>query len=270
MTWALALELFAVGLGVGSYGTLIGAGGGFLIVPILLLIYGIGSAQATATSLSVVFLNALSGSSSYARQKRIDYTTAVRFGIATLPGSILGAYAAVYIQSSLFRVVFGILLLLMGVWLFTKPSLEEGPGPVAHASKNHVHRHLVDAGGAHFRWRFDERSGMVLSLFIGFLSSFLGVGGGIIYVPLLVLVFSFPVHVAMATSLFILAISSATGALTHLFMGNILIEMAVPMGLGVILGAQTGAWLARRVQGTWLIRLHAIAISLVSIRLIMG
>ncbi len=270
MSISSVIELVAVGLGVGAYGTLIGAGGGFLIVPLLLLIYLVSHEQATAISLTVVFFNALSGCFSYARQKRIDYATALRFGVATIPGSIIGAWVSGLVHSDLFRMLFGALLLVMALWLLIKPSLEEGPGPVAHPFRNGVTRTLVDANGQRFRYRFDERVGVVISFFVGFVSSFLGVGGGIIHVPVLVLLFGFPPHIATATSLAILAVSSFTGAATHLFLGNVVLEMALPMALGVVVGAQVGAALALRVQGTWLIRLHAVAISLVGLRLLLG
>jgi len=264
------IELVAVGLGVGAYGTLIGAGGGFLIVPLLLLILHTSSAQATATSLTVIFFNALSGSFSYARQKRIDYRAGLRFGLATIPGAVAGAYASTLVHSDLFRLLFGVVLLAGGMWLTVKPSYEEGPGPVARPPRNAVNRSLVDARGQQFDYQFDERVGIVVSFFVGLVASFLGIGGGIIHVPVLALLLGFPPHIATATSHFILAISSLTGAVTQLILGNVLLGIALHMALGVVLGAQLGAALARRVKGPWLIRLNGLAIFLVGLRMLLG
>lgn len=86
------IGLISLGFIVGTYGTLIGAGGGFVLMPILLILYPRESAdRLTAISLAVVFFNALSGSGAYARMKRIDYKSGLMFAAATIPGAIIGA-----------------------------------------------------------------------------------------------------------------------------------------------------------------------------------
>ncbi|TMA11893.1 MAG: sulfite exporter TauE/SafE family protein, partial [Deltaproteobacteria bacterium] len=86
------LWLIPVGFVIGAYGTLIGAGGGFVLVPLLLLLYPEEKPEIiTSISLAVVFFNALSGSMAYGRLKRIDYRSGIVFSVATIPGAILGA-----------------------------------------------------------------------------------------------------------------------------------------------------------------------------------
>src|SRR3954470_3989927 len=82
----------AFGYLVGTYGTMVGAGGGFLVVPAMLIVYHAGHDQAAGTGLAVVFLNAVSGPISYTQQKRVDYRAGLTFALATLPGSIAGAF----------------------------------------------------------------------------------------------------------------------------------------------------------------------------------
>lgn len=94
MHWSLqaAIILCLLGVGVGAFGTLVGAGGGFILTPILLLLYPHDSAQTlTAISLAVVFFNAVSGSIAYQRQRRIDLRSGGIFALATLPGAVGGA-----------------------------------------------------------------------------------------------------------------------------------------------------------------------------------
>ena len=84
------LWLIPLGFMVGAYGTLIGAGGGFVLVPFLLILYPHETAETiTAISLAVVFFNALSGSIAYARMRRIEYRSGLIFSAATIPGAIL-------------------------------------------------------------------------------------------------------------------------------------------------------------------------------------
>ena len=88
-----SILLLAIGLTVGFIGTLIGAGGGFILVPVLLLLFPhLDSEVITSISLAIVFLNACSGSLAYARLKRIDYKTALLFSLATVPGAVLGPF----------------------------------------------------------------------------------------------------------------------------------------------------------------------------------
>ena len=85
------LWLLPLGFVIAAYGTLIGASGGFVLVPLLLLLYPKESPEIiTSISLAVVFFNAASGSVAYARMKRIDYKSGIIFSIATIPGAILG------------------------------------------------------------------------------------------------------------------------------------------------------------------------------------
>ena len=103
-----ALWLLPLGVFVGTVGTLIGAGGGFILVPVLLLLYP-NEAPATITTISliVVFFNAVSGSLAYARTKKIDYKTGVIFSLAAIPGSIFGAFATAAVKRQQFDLLFG-------------------------------------------------------------------------------------------------------------------------------------------------------------------
>src|SRR4051812_45986240 len=86
-----------LGFLIATLGTLVGAGGGFLLVPILLfLMPGEDPDRITAISMAVVFFNALSGTIAYARMRRIDFKSGTRFALAALPGAALGAWATVY------------------------------------------------------------------------------------------------------------------------------------------------------------------------------
>src|SRR5207248_1557302 len=192
----VALAWVALGLGVGAYGTLIGAGGGFILVPALLFAYPrLSATQVTAISLAVVFANAVSGSVSYARQRRIDYLSAIVLAIATLPGAVIGAIVVGYIPRRLFDVIMGASLILVSVFLLVRP---QGSRSLWLTSAFTVNRTLTDAKRATYEYRFNLGAAALFSVAIGFLSSLLGIGGGIIQVPLLTSLFGFPAHVATA------------------------------------------------------------------------
>jgi len=263
------LWLVPLGFAVGAYGTLIGAGGGFLLVPMLLLLYPQETPETiTSISLAVVFFNALSGSVAYARLKRIEYRSGVIFSAATIPGAILGALTIAYIPRLFFDSVFGLLLITLSVLLAIKPGGREKEP--RSCPPNHRACNLTEADGTVHRFSYNQPLGVAVSLAVGFVSSLLGIGGGIIHVPVLVHLLNFPVHIATATSHFVLANMALTGTLTHIATGAFThgVRRTMLLSLGVLLGAQLGAKLSGRMQGPWIIRGLAIALGAVGIRLL--
>src|SRR6266511_1051679 len=118
--------LFLLGLIVGAFGTLIGAGGGFFLVPMLLILYPhLEPEVVTAISLAVVFLNATSGSVAYGRMQKTDYRTGWIFAAAAVPGAVLGVFAVHSLSRWGFDLIFGTLLLLLSLYLmiFPQPTL---------------------------------------------------------------------------------------------------------------------------------------------------
>jgi uncharacterized membrane protein YfcA len=266
------LEFLAFGVGVGAYGTLVGAGGGFLLVPALLLAYHADPAHAAGTSLAVVFLNALAGSISYARQRRIDYRSGLWFAAATVPGAVSGAYLARFFTGRIFDLVFGLVMVLLAGLLFWRPAAEREYAAAlleeAELPWWHVEQQLIDWRGERYRYSYNVLVGLGISFVVGFFSSVLGIGGGIIHVPVLIYLLSFPAHVATATSHFILALSAGIGAGSHLALGNVLFGPAILLGIGVLFGAPIGAKLARRVEGSKLVRFLSVALLVVGLRLL--
>jgi uncharacterized membrane protein YfcA len=261
--------LIGLGAAVGAYGTLIGAGGGFVLMPVLLMLHPEAKPdQLTAISLAVVFFNALSGSQSYAFMKRIDYKSGLMFAAATIPGAIIGALNTSAVPRHLFNGIFAVLLIGAAFFLSWRPK-------VAPRSETHVHspyawRIVETADGERLYYNFNPLLGIVISLAVGYLSSFLGIGGGIIHVPALVFFLDFPVHIATATSQFMLAIMSLTGTLVHIWDGSLKpgVEYTLCLAIGVLLGSPVGAQLSSRLRGRWIIRSLALALGVVGIRIL--
>lgn len=273
MPYREIVEFVLFGIIVGTYGTLVGAGGGFVIVPVMLLFFHATPQQAIGTSLSVVFFNALSGTLAYVKQRRIDYQTGWRFAVATFPGAILGAYLSSFFTTRFFNGLFGLLLIAIAIFLNLRPETSKAQLAAlsgAPLPSGYVHRSLTDAAGHHFEYAFNMRNGIILSFFVGFLSSILGIGGGIIHVPAMVFFFHFPAHLATATSHFVLAITAFVGSVLHLRLGHVLPIPAIAMAVGVVGGAQVGAAIAHRVKGRVLVRALSLALVVVGLRLLYG
>ena len=264
------LWLIPLGFAVGAFGTLVGAGGGFALVPVLLLLYPRKDPETiTSMSLLVVMANAASGSIAYARQKRIDYRSGGWFVAGTFPGAIAGAVVVAYIPRRQFDALFAAVLVLLGTYLLLRSGTTRIAEPVA--GRGVVHRRITDFQGNTFAYSFNMWKGMAISVFVGFFSSLLGIGGGIIHVPVMATMLHFPVHIAAATSHFVLAFMAAEGTAVHFVTGALTWDrsfvQAVLIGVGAIPGAQVGAVLSHRLEGGAIMRVLAAALVLVGVRL---
>lgn len=257
-----SIALLFLGFLVGGYGTLIGAGGGFLLVPLLLYLYPTESpATLTSLSLAVVALNALSGTVAYARAKRVDYRMGLTLSMASVPGAIVGVILNRALHRGTFDLLFGVILLLLALLLLLKPSAGEressAPGETGEGARR-VARGRITLG-------------VPMSAGIGLVSGLLGIGGGPLEVAMLSGVIGFPMHIATATSQFMVLLASIGGVGVHLVSGHFSPDLSrlMALGAGALAGAQVGAVVSRRVTGGGLIRLLALALSSVGLRLIL-
>ena len=277
------LWFIPIGFFVGTYGTIIGAGGGFILVPLLMFLFpGDAPSMITAASLAVIFVNSTSGTIAYARMKRISYRTGILFALATIPGALLGSSLTAFVPKQVFSAAFGVLLVAVAVFLSLTRGSPRRTGATSGARgtgasgparpRGPLVDTVVDREGNSYPLSFNIWLGMGLSLFIGILSSLAGIGGGLIHVPVLTWLFGFPVHIATATSHFVLVFTSLAGVIMHIIDGTWPVHPVRDLCLaaGVVGGAQLGAFLARRISSRWIIIGLAVALGLVGVRLVVG
>ncbi|HWO72625.1 MAG TPA: sulfite exporter TauE/SafE family protein [Dehalococcoidia bacterium] len=266
LIWPLLVLLGAV---IGAFGTIIGAGGGFVLVPVLLLLYPDDQPELIASiSLAVVFFNALSGTVAYARQRRIDYLAGNAFALATLPGAVAGAFAVRFFARGSFDGVFALVLALASATLLVRLPL---PIVQRRHRKGEVTRQITDAAGDTYAYSYNLIQGLAVSLAVGFMSSLLGIGGGIIHVPAMILLLRFPAHLATATSHYVLMWSALAGTVVHLAAGHLDggYGRVAALSVGVLAGAQIGARLSQRLRTEVLRRLLSLALIAVAARLML-
>jgi uncharacterized membrane protein YfcA len=273
-----ALEYFglmSLGFAVSAYGTLIGAGGGFVLMPMLLILYPQDDPHLlTSISLAVVLINTLSGTAAYSRMKRIDYRAGLTFAIATVPGAIFGALTTASVSRTLFEGLFSVFVIGLAIYMFLRPKSDT---PTKHPKKlsgwiSGTTRAVAGVEGEIFEYTYDPVIGVIIFFFLGFLASFLGIGGGSLMVPILAYVLNFPVLIATATSQLIVAILTFAGTVSHVWIGSFHhgAHRIAAIGIGMLTGAQLGAYLSARVKGAWLIRSLALALILVGLRMLIA
>jgi uncharacterized protein len=263
------IGLVALGFAVGTYGTIIGLGGGFILVPALLLLYPeYDPEHVTAISLAVVCASTISGSIAYARQGRIDYLTGFIFAASAAPGVLAGVFLVGLVPERGFTVVFALLLLALAVLALKGPSSAIRP-PLA--GRGVIVRSVATPEGT-YRYGYRLWQGIALSMGVGLVSSLFGIGGGAIHVPAMISMLHFPVQFAVATSQFILAFMSGEGTAVHLAKGTLAgdqLVKAIALGAGTVPGAQAGAQIARRMKGRTVVRLLVAALLLLAGRLLL-
>lgn len=251
-----ALPLVLLGILVGSYGTIIGAGGGFLLVPALLALYPTESAASlTSLSLAIVALNASSGTLAYAWRRRIDYRLGLVLAAASVPGTMAGASLTRHVPRGVFDAAFGVILLLLGVFLLWRPAREA----------------MTGADGVAVRRAPRAALAASLSAVIGWLSGVMGIGGSPFQVVVLTHVLRVSAATAMPTVQFMVLLSALGGVLIHAVPGQLGPDPVrfVVLGGGVLVGAQMGAALSERVSSGSLMRMLALALLSVSAHLIL-
>jgi uncharacterized protein len=237
--------LAAVGLAAGTLGSMLGVGGGIIMVPALTFL-NLSPTQAASTSLIAVMSTSISSTIEYARQKRIDYTLGLEMAACAIPGGVLGAVLSEYLLEDTFKLYFGILLILTGLYILYKNSL----------LKDHrVKKHSLPLQVAVFTASFGA----------GIISSLFGVGGGIIFVPAMLLILGLTMHRAAPTSQLTLMVTAIAGVFTHSALGHPDYLQAVVLSAGAFVGAQIGARLSRMTKEMLLQRLLAVILMTIAI-----
>ncbi len=236
MIYAL-LGAVAIGLVLG----LLGSGGSILTVPVLVYLAGQPDKVAIAESLAIVGAIASVGAASYARQQLVDWRSVVGFGLPGIVGTYLGAVLATYVPGAMQLVLFGVVMIAAaGAMLKGRAGLEDGDQPTRPAW-------VVAALGAS----------------VGVMTGLVGVGGGFLIVPALVLLIGLDMRLAVGTSLSIIVLNSATGFLKYL---DVLTEAGLAIdwplvgtfaAIGVA-GSLVGSRLSQRVPQTQLRRGFAV------------
>jgi len=239
------LWLVPLGFAAGVLGSILGLGGGIIVVPVLTF-FGYSPTLAASTSLFAAFSNAVASTISYTRQKRIAFSIGLKLGLLSIPGTILGAYISSEITPSLFKILFGFVLIISAIYIFINRKIEL-------KQRNQSKQIMLFAVGASF--------------FAGTISSLFGIGGGIVFVPLMVIAIGLSMREAAPTSQFILLFASAAGLAAHSALGHPDFFQALLLAAGAFAGGFVGARLSVDIKEKRLKILVSIVMIAASIKL---
>jgi len=233
--WLLPVFGFLIGI----IASMTGVGGGIFIVPILTFFYTFVVNSATGTSLTSIIFTAIASTLNYAKQKRIYFKTGATLIITTAPGAYLGAWLATIMEERMLGLVFGAFLILVAIRMIISALRTKAQ---KQAQSVRTDTELLHSGKTII-------IGAGLSFFGGVASGLLGIGGGTLVVPILIVAMGMPIHYATATSMFTMIFTSISGVAKYVQSDLINFPVALLLAAGTVVGAQVGAYTSKKISG---------------------
>jgi len=210
---------------------LLGIGGGVIVVPALVYLVHLSQRQAHGTSLVAILLSAVTGACYYSTHGKVDWLIGTEMAFGGVIGAIIGAKVCSICSNRRLRQFFGIFLVLIGLRMIADW--------IINGSSTGNHAQIIDA--ASFAGGFLV---IIAGLVTGILSGLLGIGGGVIMIPTLVLLLGFPQKLAQGISLAVIVPVSVSGSLMHYTQGNVRLKVAVWVAIGGFIGSLVGSKIA--------------------------
>ncbi len=261
--------LAMVGLLSGIVGALIGLGGGVILVPAMLFLGAtvaffpeLSPQQIVGLSVIMMIFTGLSSTLSYMKVKTVDYRSALIFFAGSAPGTIVGAFVNKGLDLPSFNLYFGILLVFLSILLLVRNKLKAVHWFVENGKKNT----FTDSLNKEYVYGYPIWFALLLTFGVGFASGLFGIGGGSIMVPAMILLFLFPPHVAVGTSMLMVFLASIINSITHISLGNVPWIYTLPIVPSAYIGAKIGASLNKKMKSETLVVILRVALLILGLR----
>lgn len=253
----------------GIIGSLVGLGGGIILVPALLY-FGVtldfvpGLTPQTVVGLSVIMMIfvGLSSTLSYVKIGTVDYKSALILFIGSVPGTIIGAWINRKLDVPSFNLYFGILLIIIALILLFKERFK----PITWFKKHGKEFSKTDINGNTYSYGYPIWFALLMTFIIGITSGMFGIGGGSMIVPMLIILFLFPPHIAIATSMFLVFLTSIVNSATHIYFDHIPWQYVLAVVPGAYIGAKIGAAINKKMSSKSVILVLRIMLLVLGIR----
>lgn len=280
METQLIAEIAGIGLGAGLLGSMLGIGGGVFLVPLFSVVLGVPIHLAIGTSLVAVVATACAGASVYLSRGLTNLRLAVLLELPTVLGAIVGGLIAASLDQRILSLVFAAVAFYTS-WNMArsggaKQTSESRRGRGAARPNGTKHPSRLDLGGEFYdpaqnrvvHYTVNRLPlGMGMSVVGGLASGMLGIGGGVVKVPIMNLALRLPLKVATATSNFMVGITAVASAFVYYSEGFVKPLLAAPAALAVLVGASIGARFGSRVDNRKLSRVFAVVLAILALQM---
>jgi uncharacterized membrane protein YfcA len=268
------LVVFAIALGAGALGSVLGLGGGIIVVPALTLGLGVDIRFAIGASIVSVIATSSGAAAAYVREHLTNLRVAMFLELGTTTGALTGAFLGGLIAGRWLFAIFGLMLAYSAIAMLRRrdedAARDAGAAPDAWADRLALHGGYFDpALGRRVEYRVAHaRLGLALMFVAGVTSGLLGIGSGALKVPAMDLAMRLPIKVSTATSNFMIGVTAAASAGVYFARGDVDPFVAAPVAAGVLLGALGGSKLLPRLKGGSIRGLFVLVLLFVSARML--
>ncbi|MBX7152093.1 sulfite exporter TauE/SafE family protein [bacterium] len=266
--------LIYIGIGflAGFLGSLVGLGGGIIVVPALTIVLNMDIKNAIGASLVSLISTSVMTVSVLAKNNLVHFQLGLLLVSTTILGSFLGSYTAVFLNTKILLIIFASFMLVAAYMLLRKKKISEGNLMDSIPSTNGVldlYGEIEKESGIKYFKIKRVRLGIGLSAIAGWLSGMLGVGGGIVQVPMMNLICGVPIKIAAATSSFMIGFTGLAGALVYALFGKIDWYLSASLVLGTLLGSHAGSKAAVRLKSSVITKVLVAVLIVSAVRLIL-
>ena len=283
----ILLYLIIIGMLAGLVGSIIGIGGGVLIVPALTLILKVPIKYALGTSIICVMVTSLSASSRFLRKNLVNIPLGLTLEIPTTIGGIIGSFSVAFLNNKILFIIFASFIAAAGIFVYVKNRLPllQKKSPVSlknnsssknnnNSSSNNNNKNYNNNNNSSsnkiepsiFSSKYYDENlrneinykvgytfyGGIVSFFAGIFSGLLGIGGGVLKVPAMNIIMGVPLKVATATSNYMIGITAVVSSIIYFFNGYINSTLTIPVLVGVVGGATFGSYLAVKLKNIYI------------------
>ncbi len=266
------IETFAVSIGAGVFGALLGLGGGVILVPVLTLVLGIDIHYAIGASIVSVIATSSGAAAAYLRDGVTNIRVAMFLEMATTTGAIAGAFVAGFVGGPGLFLIFGFVLLYSAYAMFRRRNAELPIGVMMGPLANFLH-----LGSSYYDTALNRlvtynvrgaRYGLPLMFIAGAVSGLLGIGSGVLKVPAMDIAMKLPLKVSTATSNLMIGVTAAASAGVYFIRGDVNPFIAAPVAMGVLIGATIGTRIMMRTRSMMIRRVFIIVLVFVALQML--
>ncbi len=251
----LLFYLTLIGLFAGFVGSIVGIGGGILIVPLLSIALKIPIKLAIGTSIVAVLGTSISASRQFFKKNITNVPLGLTLEIPTTIGGIMGSLTIAYLENRVVFIIFGIFTIFSGIFIYLKNQISALKASSENDEDNKKFHSSYDS--EYFEETTNEKIkyrvknihyGSIASIFAGLFSGLLGVGGGIIKVPAMNIFMDVPIKVATATSNYMIGITAVVSSIIYFYNGYLNPVITIPVVIGVLAGGTIGSLISSKLK----------------------
>ena len=266
------VSLALVSVAAGILGSLIGLGGGVVVVPVLTLLYGVDIRLAIGASIVSVIATSSGAAAAYVREKMTNLRAGMFLEIATTTGAVSGAYLTTVLPARFLYILFGVVLGYSSYATFRKRHSDQ-PLTVSNdriANYFNLHGSYYDtAERKEITYKVvGSKPGLAMMYVAGLVSALLGIGSGALKVPAMDSAMHLPMKVSTATSNFMIGVTAAASAGVYFVRGQIDPIIAAPVAAGVLLGSTFGARVLGKITSKTVRIIFVIVLVVVSLEML--